>query len=156
MSALIVIETFVKEGNYGAAESEARRLAAILPRHPQSQLALFRIGRVRGDLDVGAALDRALALINEETDFPTRVLLAEALNSVQRHDDVVDLLDQKTSTGHDSPALQMLIGAAINADRRVLARKLLDNVPAAVARQAAPSPTLKLSSVEPTHRSLAK
>lgn len=133
-AALVVIESFVKEGKFEAAEEEAHRLEAVLPRHPQGQLALFRIRKARGDDSAGAALDLAFSLVREETDFPTRFLVANALKSVHRHDDVVDLLQGKTSTALNSPALQALIASAINADRRVLARQLLDEIPSSVAQ----------------------
>jgi hypothetical protein len=73
--------------------------------------------------------------VTDETDFPTRFLVAGAFASVQRFDDVVELLSGKTSARFDSPALRALVAAAINSDLRVLARKLLDELPETVAQR---------------------
>jgi hypothetical protein len=134
-AALVFTETFIKEARFDDAEQEAARLQAALPQHPQGPLALFRVKSTRGDAGAAAELDRALALVTDSTEFPTRFLVAEALGSVQRFDDVVDTLSGTTSTQVDSPALRALVGAAINSDRRVLARQLLDGIPDAVARR---------------------
>ncbi|TCU73661.1 tetratricopeptide repeat protein [Bradyrhizobium sp. R2.2-H] len=135
-AALVVIETFVKQGRYEDAKDEALRLKAALPAHPQGPLALFRVRRAQGDADAETALDEALALVDSNTDFPTRFIIAEALASAQRFDDIAELLNEVTSRQIDSPALRALLGAAINSDRRVLAREILDQVPAAVGQQA--------------------
>jgi hypothetical protein len=134
-AALAIVETFIKEGRFDDAEGEARRLQQALPDHPHGPLALFRVRNARGDQDANAELDRALSLVTDATDFPTHFLVAEALASVQRFDDVADLLSGKTSARIDSPALRGLVAAAINSDRRVLGRKLLDDLPETVARR---------------------
>ncbi|SFH66907.1 tetratricopeptide repeat protein [Bradyrhizobium sp. Gha] len=133
-AALVVIETFLKQGRFQEAEDEARRLQAVLPEHPEGSLALFRVRQARGDQDAQASLDEALALVDDETEFPTRFLVAEALASSQRFDDVAELLSSTTSTQIDSPALRTLIAAAINSDRRVLARRVLDELPPAISQ----------------------
>jgi tetratricopeptide (TPR) repeat protein len=132
-AALVFTETFIKEGRFDDAEHESSRLEVALAKHPQGPLAQFRVKTSRGDAAASAELDRALALVADSTEFPTRFLVAEALGSVQRYDDVVDILSGTTSTSVDSPALRALVGAAINSDRRVLARQLLDQLPEAVA-----------------------
>jgi tetratricopeptide (TPR) repeat protein len=132
-AALAVIETLIKEDKFAEAEAEAERLEKALPSHPQGALSLFRLKSARGDEDTASVLDRALALITEETDFPTRFLVAEALASVQRFDDVADLLSGRTSAKFDSPALRALVAAAINTDRRVMARNIFKELPDALA-----------------------
>ena len=132
-AALAVIEAFIKEDKFAEAEAESTRLENSLPTHPQGPLSLFRLKSARGDEDASAALDRAVALITEETDFPTRFLVAEALASVQRFDDVADLLSGRTSSNFDSPALRALVAAAINADRRVLSRGIFKELPETLA-----------------------
>ena len=97
-AALVFTETFIKEARFDDAEQEAARLQAALPQHPQGPLALFRVKSTRGDAGAAAELDRALALVTDSTEFPTRFLVAEALGSVQRFDDVVDTLSGTTST----------------------------------------------------------
>jgi thioredoxin-like negative regulator of GroEL len=132
-AALTVIDTFVGENDYYSALVEAARVETALPDHPQGPLAHFRVKKMRGDEDASIDLDRSLALVTPETDFPTRFLVAEALASVDRFDDVISLLAEKTSCNFDSPALRLLISAAVNADKRALSRKILKNLPDEVA-----------------------
>ncbi|MGJ5077221.1 PIN domain-containing protein [Bradyrhizobium oligotrophicum] len=135
-AALVVIETFVKQGRFQEAMDEALRLKASLPAHPYGPLALFRVRQAQGDPTAGVALDEALALVDGSTEFPTRFAVADALATSQRFDDVANLLYGVTSRQIDSPALRALVAAAINADRRVLAREILDNIPQAIEQQA--------------------
>src|SRR5258706_9075214 len=132
---LAIVESFIKEKDFGAALAKASQLEAALPDHPQGPLAHFRVKNARGDEDSHADLDRALALVGEDTDFPTRFLVAEVLGSVERFDEVVDMLYQKTSHRFDSPALRALVAAAANADRRVTLRKIFKDLPPEVANQ---------------------
>ena len=132
-SALAVIESYIREKDFDAALVEAGRFGVRLPNHPQGPLAHFRIKRAQGSSDSVEYLDRALALVNEGTDFPTRFLVAEAAASCERHNDVVDLLAEYTSHRFDSIALRALVAAAVAADRRVTLRKILSDLPKEVA-----------------------
>lgn len=132
-AALAAIEAFIKQDRFAEAEAEAERLEKVLPTHPQAPLSLFRLKSARGDKDAGTVLDRALALVTEDTDFPTRFLVAEALASVRRFEDVADILAGWTSARFDSPALRALVAAAINTDRRVLSRNIFKELPETLA-----------------------
>ncbi len=132
---LAIVESYIKENDFDAALAEASQLEAALPDHPQGPLAHFRVKNARGDEDIHADLDRALALVGEDTDFSTRFLVAEGLGSVERFDEVVDNLYEKTSHRFDSPALRALVAAAANADRRVTLRKIFKDLPPEVANQ---------------------
>lgn len=134
-ATLIVAEAYCHERKFAEAEAEVNRFRERLPDHPQGPLGIFRVKSARGDADAAAALDDALGLITDTIDFPTRFLVAEALGSVGRYDDVVGLLEGRTSCRVDTPALRSLIGAAVNADRRTLARRLFDEIPAGVAER---------------------
>jgi tetratricopeptide (TPR) repeat protein len=128
-AALTVAQSYVAEGNFDAALTEADRLEALLPDHPQGPLAHFRIRNAQGNPDIHGDLGRAVALVTDTTDFPSRYLVAGALASVQRFDDVVDLLADQTSHRFDSPALRILLAAAVSADRRVALRQILSDIP---------------------------
>jgi tetratricopeptide (TPR) repeat protein len=132
-AALTVVDTYIRENDFDAALAEAERLAAALPDHPQGPLAHFRIRKARGDEGSMSDLGGALSLVKDDTDFPTRFFVAEALASVERFDDVVGLLANKTSHSFDSPALRALVAAAVNSDRRVLLSKILKELPREVA-----------------------
>jgi tetratricopeptide (TPR) repeat protein len=132
-AALAVAESYVKQGDFEAALAEVDRLQALLPKHPQGPLAHFRVKKAQGQIDINDDLDRASALVTDATDFPSRFLVAEALSSVQRFDDAVDLLADHTSHRFDSPALRSLVAAAANADRRVTLKKILSDTPPELA-----------------------
>jgi tetratricopeptide (TPR) repeat protein len=134
-SSLAVAESYVKEGNFDAALVEADRLEAVLPGHPQGPLAHFRVKSARGDPNIQGDLDRAMALVTETTDFPTRFIVAEAVASVQRNNDAVDLLDSQTSRRFDSIALRALVAAAVAADRRATLKKILSDLPHELVRE---------------------
>jgi tetratricopeptide (TPR) repeat protein len=131
-ASLVTVETYIKENNFEFALAEARALEAAWPTHPQGPLSSFRVRKARGDADAASELDRALALVNETTDFPTRFLVAEALGSVNRYDDVMAVLSQHTARNFDSPALRALVAAAVNADRRATLKGLFKEMPPAV------------------------
>lgn len=127
-ASLVVLEAYIFERNYDAALGEADSLEVAVPGHPQGALARFRVKRSRGDRELGDDLDRARARVIDATDFPTRFLVADALASAERFDDVVDLLEGRTSYRFDSPALRALVAATVNADRRATLRKILSEV----------------------------
>lgn len=75
---------------------------------------------------LGSAFNaKAKAALKPETEFPIRFLIADALGSEGRFNDVVDILDGFVETSHDTPALQLVVASAINADRRTVAAGLL-------------------------------
>lgn len=132
-AALVVIEALLKQNKFGEAEAEAERLEEVLPTNPQGPLSLFRLKSARGDAAASDSLNRAVALITKDTDFPTRYLVAEALALAQRFDDAADMLSEETSTKFDSSALRALTAAAINSDRRVLSRTIFKELPESLA-----------------------
>jgi tetratricopeptide (TPR) repeat protein len=132
-AALTIVQSYVTESNFDAALAEADRLEALLPDHPLGPLAHFRIRNAQGNPDIHGDLDRAVALVTDATDFTSRFLVADALASIRRFDDVVDLLGEHTSHLFDSPALRALVAAAASADRRVMLRKILLDMPRELA-----------------------
>ena len=96
-AALTVIGTYCDERNFDDAMLEAEELKRALPKHPQGPLSVYRVKHQSGEDGANAALTEAVALVNAETDFPTRYLVCEALASADRYDDIVDLLSDFTS-----------------------------------------------------------
>jgi tetratricopeptide (TPR) repeat protein len=132
-AALTVIETYCEEKNFTDALTEAERLKAVLPNHPQGPLAVYRVKQQSGDPGADAALDDAVKLVTPQTDFPTRFLVCEALSSAGRADTIVNLLESYTSRRIDSPALRTLVAAATNAHRRANPNPLLHELPPEIA-----------------------
>lgn len=132
-AALAVAEAYIREENFDEALREADRLEQVLPHHPQGPLAHFRVKMARGDKDATDDILRAFSLVDADSDFPTRFLVAEGLATAGRFDDVVTLLADTTDRHYDSPALRALIAAAVNTDKRVLLRQILRELPPELA-----------------------
>ncbi len=77
-----------------------------------------------------------MSLVTDVTPFPTRYLVCEELAKADRYDDVVTLLSRVTATSYDSPSLQMLTSAMVNADKRAGLKQLLAALPREVADKA--------------------
>ena len=132
---LAIVKSYIKENDFDAALAEASQLEAALPDHPQGPLAHFRVKNARGDEDIHAGYDRALALIGEDTDFSTRFLVAEVLGSVEQFDEVVDILYKKTSHRFDSPALRAHRRGSGECGCEATLRKIFKDLPPEVANQ---------------------
>jgi tetratricopeptide (TPR) repeat protein len=132
-AAMVIVEGLTKQGKLNEALNEAERLKAALPDDPNVYLMAYRIKVAGADEGTNAELDAAISKLTAETNFPTRFLVAEALETADRHDDVVDVLAEHVSTAFDSMALRMLIAAAANGDRRSTLRSLLDGLTPDVA-----------------------
>jgi tetratricopeptide (TPR) repeat protein len=133
-ASLLALESHLQEKNFEAAFAEADQLIATLPGHPQGPLARFRVHQASGG-DGNADLDRAVALVDDNTSFPVRLLVAEALTFAERHDEVITLLSSDTARDLDSPALRALLAAAINADRRATVKTLLKEIPESIRQK---------------------
>lgn len=133
-AAMVVVEGLTKQERFDDALKEAERLKAAVPDDPNANLIAYRVKTARADQDANSELDTALDKLKGETEFPTRLLVAEALETAHRYDDVVDVLKPYVSTAFDSMALRMLIASAANGDRRSTLRSLLDSLAAGVAK----------------------
>ena len=120
------------------AEKEADALLEQYPDSPQVFLIHSRVAEAIGkDSAIQQAVDRAKALLKNDTPFSERLMLARKFEVLQSYSDVVDVLDGYVDSSHDSPALQMLFFALINCDRRLQAHELFLTVPVEVAEKPA-------------------
>lgn len=132
----LVIDTFVQEGLLEEAQAEAE---SLLESHPGSVAPLVEMARIqqkRGDEDASATLTRAMATLGDQSPFPERFMVANALEEAGRYDDVGVVLDGHVDVGYDSPALRLLLYSYVNADRRAAAYELLGSLPDQVASRA--------------------
>lgn len=133
-ASLLTLESYLHEKNVVAAIAEADQLTTAFPNHPQGPLARFRIDQANGN-DGKAYLDQAVALVNESSAFPARLLVAEALMTSERHDEAITLLSGYTARNFDSPALRALLAAAVNADKRATVKALLKEIPESIKQK---------------------
>lgn len=145
----VVIESFVQEGLFDQALAQAEGLVNDHPGSVAPVVELARIQRKRGNEDADATLTRAIDVLGDESRFPERFMLANALEEAGRYNDVEAVLHGHVDVGHDSPALRLLLFSYINADRRVAAYELLTGLPAEVASQ---PPYLKALAAVNTNR----
>jgi tetratricopeptide (TPR) repeat protein len=126
---LLVVETFVQEGRSEQALEHAERLVRDYEWSVEPLTELAHVQRLLGKNDADQTLTRAVAKLNPDTRFLERFQVASALDDVGRYDEVVSVLEIFVDHAHDSPALQLLTFAYINADRRKAAFDLIKNLP---------------------------
>ncbi|WP_446011755.1 PIN domain-containing protein [Candidatus Electrothrix sp.] len=86
--------------------------------------------RFIGDIErANTALEEALALVDEQTDLSPRFCLSFEAKQLGEYNIVVDLLKDHIDTNRESEGLHFLITSAINSNRLVIARELLDSIP---------------------------
>jgi tetratricopeptide (TPR) repeat protein len=132
-ASFVVIDSYLQENDFDAAFAEAERLRDRFPDDPQSYLTIYRVRKAAAESDAESYLDLAVAKLSPSSDFVSRFMVADELAHAEKWDAIVDLLQPYVSPHFDSPSLRMLIGAAANADRREVLKRVLDSLPPQVA-----------------------
>jgi tetratricopeptide (TPR) repeat protein len=136
LSALIlVIESYYLENNRDSALERANALVNVYPQRIEPLLALFRVQDHFGDNSADKTLTRARQLLGHEASFLDRFIVAQALKKRERNDEVVEVLDGRVDCSRDTPALQLLLPAMVNSDRRKQAHEIIKKLPQEVADQ---------------------
>jgi hypothetical protein len=82
-----------------------------------------------GDEDrANKAFKEALALVDKQTDLPSRLLLSFEARQLGQNQVIVDLLKDRVATDRESEGLHALIAASINGGSWVTARKILGDI----------------------------
>lgn len=136
LSALIlVIESYRLENNRDSALERANALVNVYPQRIEPLMALFRVQDHFGDSSADETLTRARQLLGGADSFLDRFIVAQALNKRERNDEVVEVLDGRVDCSRDTPALQLLLPAMVNSDRRKQAHEIITKLPQEVADQ---------------------
>lgn len=134
---LLVVETFIQEGQREQALAHAERLDAEYKWSVEPRIELVRVQRLLGKDDADQTLTVAADKLDSNSQFGERFQVANALEDVGRYDDVVAILDGHVDLTRDSPALRLLVFSYINADRRTTAYELLNKLPPQITSQPA-------------------
>jgi tetratricopeptide (TPR) repeat protein len=132
-SKIMWIESFIREGKLGVALEQAQKLSAD---HPGNIEILITLSDIQKQCEIDSAdktLLEAKGILNEDSSFHERFLVARELNRGDRYEDVVELLDGRVGLNRDTPALQLYLSALINGDRRNKAHEILRHLPADLA-----------------------
>jgi tetratricopeptide (TPR) repeat protein len=132
---LLVVEIFIQERQPEQALQHAEQLVRDYEWSVEPLVELARLQRLLGKDGADQTLTRAVEKLTPETRFLERLQVANALEEVGRHDDVISVLENYVDYTHGSPALRLLTFAYINADRRKAAYELLQNLPPELASQ---------------------
>lgn len=135
MAGILLVECHIKDDDLEAALAQAKQLSE---EHPKSTLALCNLVKAQelhGDVEANNTLTAAKELLKDTSIFFDRFVVAEALESRSRHDEVVDVLENHVGLTRDTPALRLFLAALINSDRRRQAHELVEALPEEVVNK---------------------
>jgi len=132
-ASILVIESYLLENKRDCALEQASALVNAYPGKIEPLIALFRVQDHYGDSSADKTLTRARDLLESVASFHDRFVVAQALNKHERYDEVVEVLDDKVDYSRDTPALQLLLPAMVNSDRRKQAHEIIKTLPKDIA-----------------------
>lgn len=134
-ASLIRIESYLREGKRDIALEHARSLVVDYPKTIQVIIAFSNILRECGDSSAEKTLLKAKDLIDENTLFVDRFLVARELHHWGHHDEAVKILDGHVDFHRDTPALQLFLSSLKESDRRRQAYECIKNLPSEIAEK---------------------
>ena len=132
-AARLIIQSYILENNRPAAFERAERLVSEYPYSTTSLISLYGVQDHFGDKLANETLTKAKNLLNDDSPFYDRFILAHALEKYGRYDEIVDALNGKVDYLRDTSALQLLLSAMINSDQRKQAHKVIKLLPKEIA-----------------------
>lgn len=127
--SLLQIDAYIREGKYDIALERARSLTANYPEKIEVIIALSNTLEKCGDSTAKETLLKARDLINENSSFVDRFLIAKELNHWEYYDEAVELLDGHVDFQRDTPALQLFLAALKHSNRRRQAYECIKSIP---------------------------
>lgn len=117
-----------RDKNQLAVDTIAQRVVAE-PVDLHLRALQIRTYRMIGDSNSASeAFERALALVNDQTNLLSRLELSFEARQLKRDDVIIYLLKGRVATDRESEGLYLLISASINSSSWVTARETLDSV----------------------------
>lgn len=129
LAANIMLESFVAEKQWREALAEAELVCSAFPEHPSGCVLKYRVLSAQGESNAKDALLAAYGLLTPEIDFPTRLMIARALERAELHEEAARSLEGYIDLERDSLALRTFLSAAQNSDRRTTVSKALELLP---------------------------
>ena len=131
--SLLQIDAYLRDSKYDIALERARSLAADYPEKIEVIIALSNTLEKCGDSSAEETLLKARDLINENSPFVDRFLIAKELNHWEYYDEAVEILDGRVDFQRDTPALQLFLTALKQSNRRRKAYECIKSLPPALA-----------------------
>lgn len=120
------IRAYIAQGKKQLAINTIKQRIAMEPNN--LNLKALQINTYRNAVDDGSAnnaFEEALALVNDQTSLPLRLLLSLEARKLCRDEAIVNLLKDRVAPDRESDGLQILIASSINSGRWVTARETL-------------------------------
>lgn len=133
--SLLQIDIYLRDDNNGKALEVAEKTAKDYPKNIQVIIVLSDILRKRDDGSAKKILLQAKDLINAESSFLDRFLLAQKLHDWQQYDEAEEILDGHIDFQRDSPALQLFLAILNENNRRKKAHDCIKQLPTSLAEK---------------------
>ncbi|MBI4633825.1 MAG: hypothetical protein HY742_08030 [Deltaproteobacteria bacterium] len=134
-ASLLRIESYLREGKRDVALEHARHLVAEYPKSIEVIIVFANILREGGDGSAEKTLLKARGLIDEDSPFVDRFLVARELHHWDHHDEAVEILDGHIDFFRDTPALQLFLSSLKASDRRLQAYECIKKLPSEIAEK---------------------
>ena len=135
VASLIRIESYIRQSKRDAALEHARSLFADHPKTIEVIISFANILHERNDDSAKDTLLMAKHLIDEDSPFVDRFLVARELHLQDRHDEAVEILDGRIDFNRDSPALRLFLSALRASGRRRQAYECIKKLPSDIAEK---------------------
>ena len=129
--SLLQIDVYLRDSKHDTALERARSLAADYPEKIEVIIALSNTLEKCGDSSAEETLLKAMDLINENSPFVDRFLIAKELNHWEYYDEAVEILDGRVDFQRDTPALQLFFTALKQSNQRRKASECIKSLPPA-------------------------
>jgi tetratricopeptide (TPR) repeat protein len=134
-ASLIRIDSYLQEGNHDIALEHTKSLVTNYPQRIDVIIASSNIQRERGDVDAEKTLLQAKHIINENSSFVDRFLVAKELHYSDYNDDAVEILDGHIDFQRDTPALKLFLSSLKGSNRRRQAYECITSLPSEIAEK---------------------
>ncbi len=134
-ASLIRVESYIRQDKQDIALEHARRLVADYPKTIEVIIVFAHILRECGDGSAEKTLLQAKGLVDENSPFVDRFLVARELHHCDYHDDAVEILADHIDLKRDTPALRLFLSALKESDRRRQAYECIKKLPSEIAEK---------------------
>jgi tetratricopeptide (TPR) repeat protein len=131
----IQIESFLREKNCDLAITFARSLVLKYPDSVDCLITLSNALRDCGDESSEEFLLKAKSLINENSSFLDRFLIAKELNKWSYFDEAVEVLENRIDFERDTPALRLFLSSLMDSNKRRKTYEYLKKIPSEIRKK---------------------
>lgn len=130
--SLLQVESYVRDGNNETAFEDVKKLVADYPKNIKVLIAYSNILEKRGDNSAKNILLQAKDLLNENSSFVDRFLIARDLYYWEEYNEALEILDDRVDYKRDTPALQLFLSILKESGRRQKAHECIKKIPSEI------------------------